>query len=209
MPAFRRAYNPPLFTACPLKRLYGAVCGAVSDKILIGDKAKGISFRLLIEGSVLLIGWSDLQKAGIALAGEKILGGADGQVGEGRGQVFTAKIVRAEDHILVLAVCFPGRINDDRIRGVGQCAAKRAGIIVQIIGSIGNLIKVGIVGAIEIVSHLAGTITNGFIFGAAGFDGFQLQQGLDGDNKWTIDNMCAHIEQGAGIIKNKQREFPL
>ena len=108
-----------------------------------------------------------------------------------------------------MAVCFPGRINDDRIRGVGQCAAKWAGIIVQIIGSIGDMINAGIVGAVEIVRHLAGTITNGFIFGAAGFDGFQLQQGLDGDNKWTIDNMCAHIEQGAGIIKNKQREFPL
>ena len=75
-----------MFTACPLKRLYGAVCGAVSDKILIGDKAEGILFRLFIEGSVLLIGWSDLQKAGIALAGEKILGGADGQVGKERGQ---------------------------------------------------------------------------------------------------------------------------
>lgn len=195
-----------MFTVCPLKRLYGAVCGAVSDKILIGDKAEGISFRLLIEGSVLLIGWSDLQKAGIALAGKKILGRADGQVGEGRGQMFTAEIVRAEDHILVLAVCFPGRINDDGIRGVGQCAAKRAGIIVQIIGSFGDMIKVGIVGAIEIVSHLTGTITNGLIFGAAGFDGFQLQQGLDGDNKWTIDNMCAHIEQGAGIIKKISRE---
>lgn len=198
-----------IFTVCPLKRLYGAVCGAVSDKILIGDKAEGISFRLFIEGSVLLIGWSDLQKAGIALAGEKILGRTDGQVGKGRGQVLAAEIIRAEDHILVSAVCFPGRINDDGIRGVGQCAAKRAGIIVQIIGSIGDMIKVGIMGAIEIVSHLAGTITNGFIFGAAGFDGFQLQQGLDGDNKWATDNMCAHIEQGAGIIKNKQREFPL
>ena len=123
--------------------------------------------------------------------------------------MLAAEIIRAEDHILVLAACFPGRINDNGIWGVGQCAAKRAGIIVQIIGSIGDMIKVRIVGAIEIVSHLAGTITNGLIFGAAGFDGFQLQQGLDGDNKWTIDNMCAHIEQGAGIIKNKQREFPL
>ena len=181
-------------TVCPLKRLYGAVCGAVSDKLLIGDKAEGVSLRLFIEGSVLLIGWSDLQKAGIALAGEKILGGTDGQVGEGRGQVCTAEIVRTEDHILVLAVCFPGRRDDDGIRGVGQCAAKRAGIIVQIIGSIRDMIKAGIVRAIEIVSHLAGTITNGFIFVAAGFDGFQLQQGLDGDNKWTIDNMCTHIE---------------
>lgn len=135
-----------MFTICPLERLYGAVCGAVSDKVLIGDKTEGISFRLLIEGSVLLIGWSDFQKAGIALAGEKILGGADGQVGEGRGQVFTAEIIRAEDHILVLAVCFPGRINDNGIWGVGQCAAKRAGIIIQIIGSIGDMIKVGIVG---------------------------------------------------------------
>ena len=130
-------------------------------------------------------------------------------MGEGRGQVFTTEIIRAESYILVLAVCFPGRINDDGIRSAGQCAAKRAGIIVQIIGSIGGMIKAGIVGAIEIVSHLAGTITNGFIFGAAGFDGFQLQQGLDRDNKWTINNMCAHIEQGTGIIKNKQREFPL
>ena len=143
-----------MFTVCPLKRLYGAVCGAVSDKILIGDKAEGISFRLFIESSVLLIGWSDLQKSGIALAGEKILGGADGQVGEGRGQVFTTEIIRAESYILVLAVCFPGRINDDGIRSAGQCAAKRAGIIVQIIGSIGDMIKAGIVGVIEIVSLL-------------------------------------------------------
>lgn len=143
------------------------------------------------------------------MLGEKILGGADGQVGEGRGQVFAAEIIRAEKHILVLLVYFPGRIDDDGIRGVGQGVAKRTGIIIQVVGFIGDVIKAGVAGAVEIVGHLAGTVANRFVFIAAGFDAFEFQQGLNGNNKWTIDNMCAHIEQGAGIIKNKQREFPL
>lgn len=198
-----------MFTARPLKRLWRAVCGAVSDKILVGDKTKGISFRLFIEGGVLFIRWSNFEKAGICSMGKNILGRADGQVSSRGCQVFAAEIVRAENKILFLVVSFPGRIDDDGIRGVGQGAAERAGFIVQVVGFIDDVIKAGIACGIEVVDHLAGAVAGRFIFGAAGLDRFEFQQGLDGDNKRAIDNMCAHIEQGAGIIKNKQREFPL
>ena len=123
--------------------------------------------------------------------------------------MFAAEIVRAENKILFLVVSFPGRIDDDGIRGIGQGAAERAGFIVQVVGFIDDVVKVGIACGIEVVDHLAGAVAGRFIFGAAGLDRFEFQQSLNGNNKRVIDNMCAHIEQGAGIIKNKQREFPL
>lgn len=198
-----------MFTARPLKRLYGAVCGAVSDKVLIGDKTEGVSFRLFIESGVLFIRWSNFEKAGIGLMGKNILGRADGQVSSRGCQVFAAEIVRAENKILFLVVSFPGRIDDDGIRGIGQGAAERAGFIVQVVGFIDDMVKAGIACGIEVVDHLAGAIAGRFIFSAAGLDRFEFQQSLNGNNKRVIDNMCAHIEQGAGIIENKQREFPL
>ena len=108
--------------------------------------------------------------------------------------MFAAEIVRAENKILFLVVSFPGRIDDNGIRGIGQGAAERAGFIVQVVGFIDDMIKAGIACGIEVVDHLAGAVAGRFIFGAAGLDRFEFQQSLNGNNKRVVDNMCAHIE---------------